>query len=223
MIAQAILNGKEFQITFDQQKNLIYLEVEGLPGINLTINTVTGEVKDNLYGLGGATASNSYCYHDQLTNKVNSWLGSFLKSSTEATAAGILITAGLIIAAAAGGPVTLICAAAITMLGVALALDASGVLHDPYNLVNWLDFATTVGSAVFFKAPIGASPFKILTSEFCKKYVKGMVFRYGNRYIVKAALGCDGREAIENTVKSWIKGSGISTVIRSPEQVQPVY
>jgi len=128
------------------------------------------------------TPSNSYCYHDQLTDKVNSWLGSFLKSSTEATAAGILITAGLIIAATAGGPVTLGCAVAITMLGVAFAAHASGLFDDPLNPVNWLDFAATVGSAVFFKAPIGASPFKILTSEFCKKYVKGMVFRYGNRY-----------------------------------------
>jgi len=41
--------------------------------------------------------------------------------------------------------------------------------------------------------------------------------------IVKATLGRDAREAIENTVKSGIKGSGISTVIHSPEQIQPVY
>jgi len=115
-------------------------------------------------------ASNRYCYHDQLTNKVNSWLGSFLKSSTEATAAGILITAGLI---ALAGPASIpTIAAAITIAGVVLALDASGVLHDPLNPVNWLDFAATVGSAVFFKAPIGASPFKILISQFLQKQVK---------------------------------------------------
>ncbi|MBE2900488.1 hypothetical protein DNK57_06740 [Methanothermobacter thermautotrophicus] len=209
MIAQAILNSKEFQITFNQQK--IYFEVEGLPGINLT-----GEVKDSFYGLGGATASNRYCYHDQLTDKVNSWLGSFLKSSTEATTGGILITAGLI---ALTGPASIPTTAALLLIigGLGLAAHASGLFVDPLNPVNWLDFAATVGSAVFFKAPIGASPFKILTSQFLQKQVKVVYILGGRSCIVKAALGRDAREAIENTVKSGIKGSGISTVIHSLE------
>jgi|GEM_PF-1017629 len=120
-------------------------------------------------------ASNRYCYHDQLTDKVNSWLGSFLKSSTEATAAGILITAGLIALAASESIPPI--AAAITMLGVAFAAHASGLFDDPLNPINWLDFAATVGSAVFFKAPIGASPFKILTSQFLQKICEGYGFQ----------------------------------------------
>ncbi|KUK01004.1 MAG: PKD domain-containing protein [Methanobacteriales archaeon] len=215
MITQAILNGKELQITFDQEK--LYLEVEGLPGINLTINTVTGEVKDNFYGLGGATADYCYCYHDQLTNKVNSWLGQFLKSSTEATAAGILITAGLMVAAAAGGPLTGIVAGALITGGLIFAADASGLFDDPLNPVNWLDFAATVGSAVFFKAPIGASPFKIITDTGVRQSMRFITVFGGKTAIVKATLGEDGKEAIENTVKSWVKGSGISSVIHSLE------
>ena len=173
------------------------------------------------------TASNSYCYHDQLTNQVNKWINAFFEPTSSGNSllslgASLMITAGAAALIAAGGPVGL-AGGLLIGFGTLIALHTSGLFDDPLNPVNWLDFAATVGSAVFFKAPIGAAPFKILTSEFCKKYVKGMVFRYGNRYIVKATLGCDAREAIENTVKSWIKGSGISTVIHSPEQVQPVY
>ncbi|BAM70023.1 conserved hypothetical protein [Methanothermobacter sp. CaT2] len=221
LIAQAILNGRELQITLDQEK--LYLEVEGLPGIGLTIDTVTGEVKDSFYGLGGATAYYCYCYHDQLTDKVNNWLGQFLKSSAESTTAGILITAGLIAATAAGGlltPTSLTAAVLITW-GTVLAAHASGLFDDPGSIANWLDFAATVGSAVFFKAPIGASPFKIIIDTELRKSIRLITVLGGKRVIVRATLGQNVKEAIENIVESWVKGSGISTTIHQLLEPQP--
>ncbi|MBE2899607.1 hypothetical protein DNK57_02020 [Methanothermobacter thermautotrophicus] len=121
------------------------------------------------------------------------------------------------IAAAAGGPVTLGCAVAITIAGAALAAHASGLFDDPRNPINWLDFAATVGSAVFFKAPIGASPFKIITDTTVRQSMRFITVFGGKTAIVKGTLGYSGKEAIENIVESWVKGSAISTVIHSLE------
>ena len=213
IITSGILEGKTYQITFNEDNTAVFM-LEENQRFKIIIDLETGLVKeiidsDNFLYKGAETVDTGYCYHDQLTEDVTKHAKTFLEAfgwdGAESTGGGLLITAGLI-AFGACPPL------GIAMLGIGLLLtaDASGLTKDPTNPYNWLDFGVSVGLSL--AGPEGVTLKTAIQPAF-RQTMKLTVKKYGYKTVAHGTLGSNGRSAIKTYYNNYITGSSISGLI----------
>jgi len=216
-IVIGILNGKHFQVVSDEANGIVILTLDDNPNLKIVIDLATGLVKDIVddgsFQYKGSTASDdAYCYHQQRTDRLTKGISDFLSSPegqhTLASVGGsMLIAAGLVALGPAGWAV----GGALIIGGLLSTAYGSGVLEDPGDYRNWLDFGVSAGLSCLGPEAVGI---KTAVSASYRSTVKYCVGQRGSRVIAEEAwLGRDGAVSTCDYIRQQAIGVDSSYII----------